>query len=264
MTWGNDVVQWWASDEGWRVLTGAVIPGLAILVAGLLAALIARSSTKRLLAHHDRDARTSAIGAFVLAGRTVAEWHDQSDADRQRTDRLISEAETRLRLLPVPGAALAANWAVHQLEAMKGHSSGFRFQAQQTLGDYRDALIAWSQKPRAAKKIFGADLERWRYGDDEPVALDEHQARVESASGSMSASGPAPEPAPEPAPGPVAEPSPATSTVRDPALAAALAAAPPPTARPAVSPTVVDDSVDAPEPTSASVVRERITSHDQY
>ena len=196
MTWGNDVVQWWASDEGWRVLTGAVIPGLAILVAGVIAALIARGSTKRLLKQHDRDALTSAVGAFVLAGRTAAEWHDHSDTERRHVDELISEAETRLRLLPIPGAALAANWASHQLESMKGHSSGFRFQAQQTLGDYRDALIAWSQKPRAAKKLFGADLERWRYETDDTT---EPPAEGPPAPTSADASA---EAAPNPSPGP--------------------------------------------------------------
>lgn len=290
MTWGNDVVQWWTSDEGWRVLTGAVIPALAILVAGVIAALIARGSTKRLLKHHDRDALTSAVGAFVLAGRTAAEWQDHDDAARRHVDQLISEAETRLRLLPIPGAALAANWASHQLQSMKGHSSGFRFQAQQTLGDYRDALIAWSQKPRTAKKLFGADLERWRYETDETAeppasgsasapepspaqpslaqaspaqpsgahdVSDGHPAAVEerSAPAATPASGAAQEPP---------EPPTTTGPVRDPALAAALAAAPPPSTRTAASPAVVDDAADAPEPKSASTVRERITSNDHY
>lgn len=252
MIWGDEIVQWWTSDDGWRVLTGAVIPGLAILVAGIVAALIARGSTKRLLQHHDRDALTSAIGAFVLAGRIAAEWHDHGEAEQRHTDQLISEAETRLRLLPIPGAALAANWATHQLESMKGHSSGFRFQAQQTLGDYRDALITWSQKPRTAKKLFGTDLERWRYEADEPLVehepTDEHEVR-------------------DSAPDPAATATTAVATpsaVSDPALAAALAAAPPPSANTAVSPTAVNDSTDAPEPISASVVRERITSNDQY
>lgn len=263
MTWGNDVVQWWASDEGWRVLTGAVIPGLAILVAGVIAALIARGSTKRLLKQHDRDALTSAVGAFVLAGRTAAEWHDHSDTERRHVDELISEAETRLRLLPIPGAALAANWASHQLESMKGHSSGFRFQAQQTLGDYRDALIAWSQKPRAAKKLFGADLERWRYETDdttEPPA--EGPPAPTSADASAEA---APNPSPvttPPSASVLPEPPATTGPVRDPALAAALAAAPPPSTRTAASPAIVDDAEDAPRPMAASVVRERIDSTD--
>ncbi|MER3389000.1 MAG: hypothetical protein RJQ01_03110 [Microcella sp.] len=264
MTWGNDVVQWWASDDGWRVLTGAVIPALSILVAGVVAALIARGSTKRLLKHHDRDALTSAVGAFVLAGRTAAEWHDHDDAERRRVDQLISEAETRLRLLPIPGAALAANWASHQLESMKGHSSGFRFQAQQTLGDYRDALITWSQKPRTAKKLFGADLERWRYETAEtaeppvhdmpPVSSDATPTEASSDASPSTRSATAPQ---------LPEPPATTGPVRDPALAAALAAAPPPSSRTAASPAIVDDAEDAPRPMAASIVRERITSTDQ-
>ena len=269
MTWGNDVVQWWASDEGWRVLTGAIIPGLAIMVAGVIAALIARGSTKRLLKHHDRDALTSAVGAFVLAGRTAAAWHDHSDTERRHVDELISEAETRLRLLPIPGAALAANWATHQLESMKGHSSGFRFQAQQTLGDYRDALIAWSQKPRAAKKLFGADLERWRYETDEtaepPAEAPSVPASAYASASASSSAEAAPEPSPlttPPSASVLPEPPATTGPVRDPALAAALAAAPPPSTRTAASPAIVDDAEDAPRPMAASVVRERIDSTD--
>jgi len=275
MTWGNDLVQWWASDEGWRVLTGAVIPALSILLAGLIAALIARSSTKRLLKHHDRDALTSAVGAFVLAGRTAAQWHDHSELEQSRVDQLISEAETRLRLLPIPGAALAANWATHQLESMKRHSSGFRFQAQQTLGDYREALITWSQKPRTAKKLFGTDLERWRYEGDEPEYAESENRGSAPEAAAVAESGA--ESGAEPSADSL-EPPATTGPVRDPALAAALAAAPPPTASTAVSPTVasptvasatvasptvVDDSADAPAPMSASTVRERITSNDQ-
>ncbi len=271
MTWGNDLVQWWSSDEGWRVLTGAVIPALSILLAGLIAALIARSSTKRLLKHHDRDALTSAVGAFVLAGRTAAQWHDHSELEQSRVDQLISEAETRLRLLPIPGAALAANWATHQLESMKRHSSGFRFQAQQTLGDYREALITWSQKPRTAKKLFGTDLERWRYEGDEP-----EYAESENGDGSTAAAESGAETGADSSADSL-EPPATTGPVRDPALAAALAAAPPPTASTAVSPTVasatvasptvasptvVDDSAEAPAPMSASTVRDRVASTD--
>ena len=142
---------------------------------------------------------------------------------------------------------------------MKGHSSGFRFQAQQTLGDYRDALIAWSQKPRTAKKLFGADLERWRYETDETA-----EPPIEAPPAPASAEA-APEPSPvttPPSASVLPEPPATTGPVRDPALAAALAAAPPPSTRTAASPAIVDDAEDAPRPMAASVVRERIDSTD--
>jgi hypothetical protein len=260
MAWG-DVVQWWASDEGWRVLTGAVIPGIAILLAGVIAALIGRGATKRLLAHHDRAALTSAVGAFVLAGRTAAEWHDLGEPAQRHTNQLVADAETRLRLLPVPGAALAASWATHQLESMKGHSSGFKFQAQQTLGDYRDSLIAWSQKPRTAKKLFGTDLERWRYETEVPPENAPETVADTQASPPSAVEQEQTDVAPS-TPSTASTPSTPSTPVWDPSLAAALAAAPPPNASTAVSPVVVDDSEGAPQPMAAAAVRERITSSD--
>ena len=162
MDWGNSFLLWLSSEEGWRVLSGAIIPATAIIVAGVVAALIGRASTRRLIALHHRDALAGALSGFLLAGRRAAEWHALSDVERAQVDHLVAEAETRIRLLPL---------AAHELAAMKRDSAGFRFQAQQTLGDYRDRLVAWSEKPRHAKKLFGPDLERWRFeAEDEPSA----------------------------------------------------------------------------------------------
>ncbi|WP_439564732.1 hypothetical protein [Microcella sp.] len=167
MDWGNSFLQWLASDEGWRVLSGAIIPATAIVIAGAIAALIGRGSTKRLITLHQREALTAAIGGFLLAGRRAAAWNSLGDIERAQLDHLIAEAETRIRLLPIAGAGLAATWSAHELAAMKRDSAGFQFQAQQTLGEYRDRLVAWSEKPRSAKKLFGADLERWQFEVDE-------------------------------------------------------------------------------------------------
>jgi hypothetical protein len=145
------------------VLTGAIIPAVAIVVAGIVAALIGRGSTKRVIAVHERDALAAALSAFLLAGRRAATWNTLSDTERAHFEHLAAEAETRIRLLPLAGANLAATWAGHELTAMKRDSAGFQFQAQQTLADYRDHLVTWSKKPRTAKKLFGADLERWQY-----------------------------------------------------------------------------------------------------
>jgi len=172
MDWGNSVVQWLASDEGWRVLSGAIIPATAIIVAGVIAAIIGRGSTKRLIALHGRDALAAALAAFLLAGRRAAAWNTLGDIERSQLDHLIAETETRIRLLPLTGSGLAATWATHELAAMKRDSAGFQFQAQQTLADYRDRLVMWSKKPRSAKKLFGADLERWKFEVDDEVRAD--------------------------------------------------------------------------------------------
>ena len=181
MDWGNSFLQWLASDEGWRVLSGAIIPAAAIVIAGAIAALIGRGSTRRLITLHQRDALTSAIGAFLLAGRRAATWNTLGDVERAQLDHLIAEAETRIRLLPIAGAGLAASWASHELAAMKRDSAGFQFQAQQTLGEYRDRLVAWSEKPRAAKKLFGADLERWQFEGEQAPSSDAVEPTAEAA-----------------------------------------------------------------------------------
>ncbi len=172
MTWGNDFLAWWASDDGWRVLSGAVIPALAILTAGIIAALIGRGANRRLIALHRQDALAAAISGFMLAGRKSSQWHGLTEVERAQLEHLAAESETRIRLLPIAGSALAASWASHQLESMKRDSSGFRFQAQQTLAEYRDRLVEWSEKPRSAKKLFGADLERWSFevAEDAPTS----------------------------------------------------------------------------------------------
>ena len=173
MDWVNEILQWLASDDGWRVLSGAIIPAAAILVAGTIAALIGRASTKRLITLHQQDALAAALGGFLLAGRRAAQWTTLADVDRAQLDHLIAEAETRVRLLPIAGAGMAATWAAHELGAMKRDSAGFQFQAQQTLGEYRDRLVTWSEKPRSAKKLFGTDLERWQFEDNEPPSASE-------------------------------------------------------------------------------------------
>ena len=173
MDWVNEILQWLASDEGWRVLSGAIIPAAAILVAGTIAALIGRASTKRLITLHQQDALAAALGGFLLAGRRAAQWTTLADVDRAQLDHLIAEAETRVRLLPIAGAGMAATWAAHELGAMKRDSAGFQFQAQQTLGEYRDRLVTWSEKPRSAKKLFSTDLERWQFEDNEPPSANE-------------------------------------------------------------------------------------------
>jgi hypothetical protein len=182
MQWGKEIMEWLATAEGRGFITSAVIPALAIIVAGIVGALIGRGATKRMIAQHNRDALTAAVQSLVLAGRKAASWNDIQTIERVQVDHLIGEAETRIRLLAVPGAAWAASWAAHQLEEMKRNSAGFSFQAQQTLGEYRDRLIAWSEKPRQAKKLFGADLERWKYdADPAEQELVAEQARWESA-----------------------------------------------------------------------------------
>jgi hypothetical protein len=161
--WWNNFVDCLTSDEGFRILSATVLPFLAILVAGVLAALIARSAVKRVLRQHNRELQGSAVSALIGAGRKAAVWSSLAAAEKEHVDTQASEAEVRVRLLALPGATFAADWAVHQLREMKTNSASFSFQAEQILEEYRDRLIEWQQQPKRAKRLFKDDLERWRF-----------------------------------------------------------------------------------------------------
>lgn len=163
MQWWNAVVDWASSEQGWRVLSGAVLPFVAVLVAGIVAALIARSAIRRLLARHEREQRAAAVAGLVRAARRAAVWSSLGAEERTYVDHLAQEAEVQVRLLPTAGAASAASWAEHELDDLKRHSVSFSFQAEQFLAEFRDRLLQWHARPSRAKKLFSYDLDRWSH-----------------------------------------------------------------------------------------------------
>ena len=165
MQWWNDFLTWLSSDDGWRVISTAVIPFVAILVAGIVAALIARGSSRRILAYQDRELKAAAVMALIGAGRKATIWSSLGGDEKQRVDFQLAEADIRIRLLPVNGTNAAADWAAHELLAMKKNSANFSFQADQTFNDFRDRLLEWQNKPKRARKLFAYDLEQWRFED---------------------------------------------------------------------------------------------------
>ena len=165
MQWWNDFVTWFYSETGQQVFVSAIIPFVAIVLGGLIAALIGRGAVKRLVGQRDHETRAAAVSSLISAGQNAVRWHSQSPAGREHAERLASDADIQVRLLPIPAANLAADWAAHQLADMRINSVSFSFQAEQTLGEYRERLVLWLHKPSKARKLFAADLERWRYED---------------------------------------------------------------------------------------------------
>lgn len=164
--WTN-FLDWLTSDDGWRITSGAIIPFVAILLAGIIAAAIGRGSAKRIVALSDRDIRFSAVTALVSAARKAAVWNTLPSPEQHHVEHLIGEADTRVRLLSTPGAALAADWAAHEIFDMKKNAVSFSFQAEHSLAVFRDRLIEWQAHPSRAKRLFKNDLEAWAY-DDSP------------------------------------------------------------------------------------------------
>lgn len=156
MGW-NDLVDWFASDDGWRILSGAIIPFVAIVVAGLIGAGIARDASRRVIAQHDRDARTTAVAALVAAGTNASRWRQQGPAAREHGELLAAQADIATRLLPASGASLAADWAERQLAAMRAAPEGTP--VDDVLDAYRERLTRWLHRPQKARKLFATDLD---------------------------------------------------------------------------------------------------------
>ena len=177
MQWWNDLLGWLRSDDGWTVVSGVILPFVAIVVAGVIGALIGRGATRRMVVQRDRETRAAAVAALVSAGRSAAVWHSLSPAAKEHAESLAAAADIQVRLLPIPGAALAADWAEHQLADMRINSVNYSFQADQTLDEYRDRLVRWLHSPHKSKKLFADDLDRWRYdtGRPDPVALEQQR-----------------------------------------------------------------------------------------
>ncbi|MEY2847886.1 MAG: hypothetical protein RI885_551 [Actinomycetota bacterium] len=167
MQWWTDFLDWLGSDESRGVLLDVMLPFVAILVAGIVAAAIGRGSTKRLLTLNDRENRISAVATMIGAARRASVWNTLSGPEQQHADHVASEADVRVRLLAVPGSGLAADWAAHELLSMKKNSVSFSFQAEQSLIEFRDRMVTWQAKPNRARKLFKNDLDLWAYEDSQ-------------------------------------------------------------------------------------------------
>jgi len=163
MQWWTDFLDWLNSDSGWRIISTAVIPFVAIVVAGIVAALIGRASARKVIELSEREVRASAVTALISAARKAAVWNTLPAPEQQHIDHLIGDAEIRLRLLPIAGTALAADWSRHEIAGMKRNAISFSFQAEQSLLVFRDRLIEWQGRPSRAKKLFKNDLDSWAY-----------------------------------------------------------------------------------------------------
>jgi hypothetical protein len=162
MQWWNDFVAWFTATSNQPVIFSAVVLIVAIIVASLLAAWIAGSSIKRLVAQNDRNLKAAAIGTLVDAATEASVWNSLTPQEQVLNDRAVGMADILVRLMPVKGSALAADWSAHQLAELKRTSATFGYQLEPALIEFRDRLIEWQKKPSRARKIFQDDIERWK------------------------------------------------------------------------------------------------------
>jgi len=200
MQWWNDFLDWFNSTEGMRVITTAVLPFIAIIIAGVVAALVARSAITRLLAKQDRAHRASAVEALIAVGEKASQWSGLSNQTREHFEAQASVASIRVRLVPAPGAAMASAWAEYQLAEIKRNSANFSVQADQGFAEYRDRLIEWHHRPARARKLFVQDLDRFRLesaSDDTDLIERQRRWKAEqSAPATVATPAAAPAPAP--------------------------------------------------------------------
>lgn len=162
MEWWNSFVAWFTAESTRPLVFTAVVFIGAIVIASVLAALISRGAIKRLIAQRDREIKVAAIATLVDAATEASVWNSLTPQEQVMSDRAVGQADIQVRLLPIRGAGIAANWAAHELYELKRTSATFGYQLEPALVEFRDRLVEWQNKPARARKIFQGDLDRWK------------------------------------------------------------------------------------------------------
>ncbi|AWB95724.1 hypothetical protein DCE93_08645 [Agromyces badenianii] len=180
MQWWNDLISWLGSSTARPAVFSAVVLFFAVLAAGLLAVWIANLAIKRLVAQRDREAKAAAIAALVDAATEASVWNSLTPQEQVLADRTVGQADIIVRLLPIRGSDVAANWAAHQLHELKRASATFGYQLDPAVVEFRDRLLEWQRRPSRTRRQFQNDLTRWRSQRQEPeqVAVEQQDAWV--------------------------------------------------------------------------------------
>jgi hypothetical protein len=180
MQWWNDLMSWLTSSAARPTIFAAVVLFVAVLAAGVLAAWIASAAIRRVVAQRDREVKTAAIAALVDAATEASVWNSLTPQEQVLADRAVGQADIQVRLLPIRGSDVAANWASHQLHELKRASATFGYQLDPAVVEFRDRLLEWQRHPSRTRRQFQNDLDRWRTQRPEPeqVAVEAQDAWV--------------------------------------------------------------------------------------
>ncbi|MET1015432.1 MAG: hypothetical protein ABWX76_01355 [Leifsonia flava] len=162
MQWITDFFNWLFSDDARPTLFAAGVLVVAMVLSALLAAWVARAAVRSLIDQRDREVKATAIAALIDAATESSVWNSLTPQEQVLADRAVGEADIRVRMLPIRGAAVAANWAAHQLHEMKRASATFGYELEPAVVEFRDRLVDWQKRPARARKLFQTDLERWK------------------------------------------------------------------------------------------------------
>ncbi|SFR76265.1 hypothetical protein SAMN05428970_2040 [Agromyces sp. CF514] len=219
MQWWNDLISWLTSSEAEPIIFAAGVLFVAVVVAALLGAWIATGAVRRIVDQRDRELKTAAIAALVDAATEASVWNSLTPQEQVLADRTVGQADIHVRLLPIRGSDVAANWAAHQLHELKRASATFGYQLDPAVAEFRDRLLDWQRHPSRARKQFQNDLARWRAQRQDPEqteleaqdtwVAEQHHERYRSATEIATPAEPARDTAPTPtqsATQPVAQP----------------------------------------------------------
>ena len=168
MQWWNAFVAWLVSDAARPVLFAAAVIFVSLLAAGLLSAWIARRAVRGIIRQRDRELRNSAVAALIDAATEASVWNSLTPQEQVLADRAVGQADIQVRLLPIKGADVAADWAAHQLHELKRASATFGYQLDPAVVEFRERMIEWQRHPSRTRRDFRNDLDRWRAQRDEP------------------------------------------------------------------------------------------------
>lgn len=168
MQWWNDFISWLTASSSQTAVFSAIVLFAAVLAAGLLAAWIATAAVRRVVDQRDREAKVAAIAALVDAATEASVWNSLTPQEQVLADRAVGQADIVVRLLPIRGSDVAANWAAHQLHELKRASATFGYQLDPAVVEFRDRLLEWQRHPGRTRRQFQNDLERWRTQRTEP------------------------------------------------------------------------------------------------
>jgi hypothetical protein len=168
MQWWNDFVAWLLSDAARPWLFTAAVLFVAVIAAGLLSAWIARRAVRGLVRQRDRELRNSAVAALIDAATEASVWNSLTPQEQVLSDRAVGQADIQVRLLPLRGADVAADWASHQLHELKRASATFGYQLDPAVVEFRERLLEWQRHPGRTRRDFRNDLDRWRAQRNDP------------------------------------------------------------------------------------------------
>lgn len=170
MQWLNDIQNWFLVSENQKTVLTGIILFISMILALIIGGLIGNSVSKRHIRISEYQGKTAVIAALIDAATEASVWNGLSPQEQIMSDRAVGQIDVRVRLMPVKGAAVAADWAAHQLAEMKRTSATFGYQLDPAVAEFRDRLLLWVNNPGRANKIFARDLERWAYQSVQPEA----------------------------------------------------------------------------------------------